>query len=294
MENKIWKYTFTLLFLTLLMIVIAIFQFPDNNLHIIACNVGQGDAILITYGSTQILTDGGPDNKVLDCLGKYLPFWDKEIELVISTHPDFDHSTGLVGVLKNYKVDELVINPIDPGTQIYQALKKEVGGGGIPVVNPTVGTKLGLGLIYLDIESPEDQLFSKLSSSNPNDKLSRYSISKDTNLYSIVYKLSFKNFSGVFTGDMPPEVSDSLASSWQARSVDYIKIPHHGSSNGITDNFLKVSMPKVAVISVGKNSWGFPREDVLKMLQENNVKVYRTDQNGDVELITDGEKYWIK
>lgn len=294
METKIWKYTFGLLTLSLILIVIALLQFPDANLHIVACNVGQGDAILVTYGSTQILTDGGPDNKVLDCLGKYLPFWDKEIELVISTHPDSDHSTGLVGVMRSYKVDELMINPIDPGTQVYQALRKEVGGRGIHVINLVAGMKLGLGLIYLDVDSPNDQMFSKLSLNSTYDKLSKYIITKDTNLYSIVYKLSFKNFSGVFTGDMSPEVSDSLAASWQAGSVDYIKIPHHGSSNGITENFLKVSMPKVAVISVGKNSWGFPREDILKMLQENNVKVYRTDQMGDVVLTTDGEKYWIK
>lgn len=293
MENKIWKYTFGLLTLILLLIVIALFQLPDANLHIIACDVGQGDAILITYGSTQILTDGGPDNKVLDCLGRYLPFWDREIELVISTHSDSDHLTGLVSVMKDYKVDELLINPIDPGTQIFQALRKEVGGRGIPVINPTVGTKLGLGLIYLDILSPNDELFSKLSLKNTGDNLSKYGIANDTNMFSIVYKLSFKNFSGVFTGDMPPEVSDNLADLWQMGTVDYIKIPHHGSTNGITDNFLKAIKPKIAVISVGKNSWGFPREEVLKILQSNDIKVYRTDQTGDVVLTTDGKKYWI-
>lgn len=290
---KLWKYVFTLLIFVLAAIVIAIFQFPDSNLHIIACDVKQGDAILIIQGSTQILTDGGPDNKVLDCLGKYLPFWDREIELVISTHPDSDHSTGLVGAMKNYKVNKLIINPIDPGTQIYEALKKEVGGGGIEVVNPTPGMKLRLGLIYLDIVSPTEQMFTKLSTVNVENNLAKYSISSETNYYSITYLLSFKNFKGIFPGDIPPEISDKLASTLSVGSADYIKIPHHGSVNGLTENLLMAVMPKIAVISVGKNQWGLPKPEILALLAKYNARVFRTDQMGDVEVITDGEKYWI-
>jgi competence protein ComEC len=74
--------------------------------------------------------------------------------------------------------------------------------------------------------------------------------------------------------------------------VDYIKVPHHGSKNGLTENLLKVVVPKVAVISVGKNPWGFPHKEVLDLLEKYNVKILRTDKMGDVEIITDGEKIW--
>jgi len=77
-------------------------------------------------------------------------------------------------------------------------------------------------------------------------------------------------------------------------TVDYIKIPHHGSINGLTENFLRASMPKIAVISVGKNSWGHPREEILEMLAKYNVRVFRTDKMGDIELVSDGKKYWLK
>jgi len=298
---RIWRYIFFVLLLFLVVIIIAIVQLPDGNLHIVACNVGQGDAILVTYGSTQILTDGGPDNKVLDCLGRYMPFWDRKIELAISTHPDSDHSTGLLGVLRNYKVDALLINPIDPGTQIYQLLKNEVGDRGIPVINPVDGTKLRLGLIYLDVVNPTDELFSKLSPGVVGDKLSGYSIGKDTNLYSIVYKLSYKNFSGIFTGDMPPEVSDNIAETWQMGAIEYIKVPHHGSKNGLTQNLLEKIVPSdasdnppIAVISVGKNSWGFPAPEILDVLRRYNFRVLRTDQMGDVEVVSDGERFWVR
>lgn len=290
---KAWKYTLFFLILILAAITIAIFQFPDNNLHIIACDVGQGDAILVIQGSRQILTDGGPDNKVLDCLGRHMPFWDREIELVISTHPDADHSTGLVGVMKNYKVDKLLINPIDSGTQIYQALVSEVGGGGVDVINPTAGMKLGIGLIYLDILSPTQQMFEKLSVINWDDMLSKYLLKDETNFYSISYLLSFKNFKGLFPGDIPPEISDMLAGNWTLGSVKYIKIPHHGSTNGITENLLKKVMPNIAVISVGDNQWGLPKPEILALLAKYNARVFRTDQMGDVEVITDGEKYWV-
>lgn len=301
MQRHFWKYTFGLLILICAAIFLAILHFPDKNLHIIACNVGQGDAILVTYGGTQILTDGGPDKSVLTCLGRHMPFWDREIELVISTHPDSDHSTGLIDVLQNYSVGEIVINSIDPGTQIYKALEKEVGGRGIPIINPTAGMELGIGLIHLDILSPNDALLGRLAVKDAESRLLKFSAANETNLYSVVYRLSFKNFSGLFPGDVPPEISDELAANWSMGTVNYIKVPHHGSVNGLTENLLKATMPndlpagrQVAVISLGKNPWGFPRPEILAMLSKYNFNVLRTDQMGDIEVVTDGEKYWLR
>lgn len=291
---KLWKYIFSTLLLVLAVIVLAISQLPDSNLHIISCDVGQGDAILITYKEIQILTDGGPDNSVLECLGRHMPFYDREIEVVISTHPDSDHITGLVSVLQGYKVGKILINPIDSGTEVYKALVLEVGGRGVQVVNPTTGMQLGIGLIHLDILNPTDELFSKVSPDDEESDLARYKRIKDTNLYSIVYRLSLKDFSGLFTGDMPPEISDSLAKDWSNGHLNYIKVSHHGSINGITENLIKVTTPDIASISVGKNRWGFPRPEILDILNRNNVQVLRTDQMGDVEVVTNGEKMWVR
>jgi competence protein ComEC len=153
--------------------------------------------------------------------------------------------------------------------------------------------RLGVGLIYLDILNPSEDLYSGLVVNNSDDKLAKYRISGVTNLYSIVYKLSFKNFSGFFTGDMPGEISDKLAALGGVEPVNYIKVPHHGSVNGLTENLLKVLMPKIAVISVGKNIWNFPRPEILDMLGQYGVKILRTDKSGDIELVTDGAGYWI-
>lgn len=273
-----------MLVLIIAILAIAIIQLPDSNLHVIACDVGLGDAILIVQGKIQILTDGGPDNRVLECLGRYLPFWDKNIELVISTHPDADHLTGLPGVIKKYNVDKILINPTDPGTQVYQALENAVGSQGVGVINPVVGMQLRLGLIQLEIVSSSDR---------PKTGESTLK-TENTNENSIVYLLNYGQFKGLFTGDMTPMVSDRLALKLPTQQVDYIKIPHHGSSNGITENLLEALMPKIGVISVGKNIWNFPRPEILEMLGRYGVKTLRTDEVGDIQVITDGKSVWIK
>jgi competence protein ComEC len=267
-------------FLTLLVagVWIAIFQIPDANLHIIACDVGQGDAILVTYKNTQILTDGGPNDGVLDCLSDHIPFWDRNIELVISTHPDADHSSGLIEVVKRYNTETILINRLDPGTQVYKALENAVGSRGVRVINPDDGMVLRLGMIQLDILHP----------------LSDFESTK-TNEYSIVSLLSYASFEAIFTGDIEQDISNELIINNKIRKVDYIKIPHHGSINGMTENLLKAIEPKIAVISVGaKNPYGHPRQEIIDMLSKQGVKTLRTDEMGDVEVITNGSEYWIK
>jgi competence protein ComEC len=295
---KFSKYIFYFLLLILLGVGIAISQLPDDNLHIIVCDVGQGDAILFVYKNIQVLTDGGPDSKVISCLGKYMPFWDREVELVISTHPDADHSTGLIDVIKKYKVDKMLINPIDSGTQTIKVLQNLVKTHGIGVVSPIEGQEIRIGLIYLDIVNPSASQINALTEKIDTSPLHFYKPIDQTNEYSISYKLSFGKFSGLFTGDFGPKTSDRLADAIalsEVERVNYIKIPHHGSKNGITANLLKELMPKTAVISVGKkNRYGHPHQEILDMLAKYNVRIFRTDKLGDVEFITDGEKYWMR
>lgn len=292
---RVHKYLFGLFILIVIFLLVCIAEAPDKNLHIVACNVGQVDAILTVYGNVQILTDGGPDNSVLTCLGRHLPFWDRQIEMVISTHSDADHSFGLIEVFKRYKVDNLLINPIDPGTQQYLLLKNEVRSRATKVVNPYAGQRYRLGLIYLDIYNPTKSQFENKQTYKNQGLLDRYLIKDSTNDFSVVYKLNFGKFNGLFMGDSPSKISDLLAQSLTSKSYEYIKIPHHGSSNGLTQNLLEKIESKVAVISVGRdNLWGFPSEKVLNFLKEKNIKVYRTDEIGDVEVVTDGNSFRLE
>ncbi|MDP1710269.1 MAG: hypothetical protein Q8L28_01510 [bacterium] len=283
--NKIWKYIFITLLLILALTCLLILESPDSNLHIIACDVGQGDSILITYKNIQVLTDGGPNNNVLTCLSSHMPFWDREIELVILTHPQKDHYFGLIEVAKRYKLDNFLYNPLDVSSQEYKALESAMGGKGVNLINPRVGMTIRLGLMQLEIVHPHSK--DLVVGVNPSDV--------DPNLFSIVYLLNYGQFKGIFTGDMDPGTSESLASNWTKGSVNYIKVPHHGSKNGMTENLLKRLVPRVGVISVGRNNtYGHPHKEIMEMLKKYNVKTYRTDNDGEVEIVTNGKDFWKK
>ena len=97
------------------------------------------------------------------------------------------------------------------------------------------------------------------------------------------------------TGDLSPKATQQILERGLIKDVDYIKIPHHGSKNGLTLELLETSKPEIAVISVGrKNSYGHPHKEVLEMLASYGLRVLRTDEVGNVEIISDGKKWWIQ
>ncbi len=302
-----WKFTLVALSLITLVVWIGILASPDQNLYIITCDVGQGDAILAQLGRTQVLIDGGPGNLVTNCLGNHMPFWDREIEVVILTHPQKDHYEGLIEVFRRYDVQLFLATALDSSSPDYKALKDQVGGSAVRVVNPTIGTTIRLGLMHLDILHPPHQFFDKndagLAHRSQDGVLGTYTTSKDPNDFSIVTILSYKDFDALLTGDIGPKISDlvaeelvlRLASLAQDDGIEYLKVPHHGSKNGLTKELLDVTNPKVAVISSGKNNqYGHPHEETIKLLSERWIKILRTDEMGDVEIVTDGQRYYIK
>ncbi len=241
----------------------------DDKLHIIACNVGQGDSILIQKSSTQILIDGGPTNKVLDCLGRHMPFWDREIELVVLTHPQEDHYGGLIDVFKNYKVDLFGEYSRKSSNKSYEVLRNEVGSKGVKGITLLSGTDMRLGKIYLDTVWP-------------NGGVEKENVNDD----GVVILLKYGQFKALFTADVENEVSDILSRNRELENINYIKVNHHGSKNGLSQMLLDTTSPETAVISSAKNnSYGHPHKLILDMLSNSNVKILRTDEIRDVDYI---------
>jgi len=279
---RIWKTVFISELLVIASLTLAFLSFDNRKFKIIACDVGQGDAILSIYGKIQILIDGGPDSKVLDCLGKYIPYWDNTLELVILTHPDKDHFGGLIDVFERYEVLNYLKTKAINSSQDYQVLESIVGSKGIDTIYATDELDIRLGKIYLDIL-------------NPKDSSKAYIEDKDLNNSSIVFTLRFKNFEALLTGDIEIEGINELIKEGKISEVEYIKIPHHGSKNNITSGLLRFSSPEVAVISVGENSYGHPSQEVLDLLQKYNIsKTYVTSRDRDVIVETDGDFWWVK
>jgi len=245
--------------------------------------VGEGDGVLITYRSSEILIDGGPNAKVIDCLSKHMPFWDREIEAVILTHPDRDHMAGLIDVFKRYRVKNFIENYTQTSKVEYQVLKSLVRGSGARVVTAGEGTGIGMGKIHLDILNGfEDNKLEKTTESD-----------SETNDLSLVTYLKYNKFEAIFTGDAPSGVLEHLYSfGYLPDSVNYIKISHHGSKTGLTRALLELIRPNMAIISVGKNNYGHPAEEILNLLREKRVDIFRTDLDGDIEIISDGESWW--
>lgn len=281
--KALWNYILIGLTLVVITIWMAVLAYPEKELRLIACEVGQGDAILVVYGSTQILVDGGPDDKILDCLASKMPFWDRKIEVVVLTHPQLDHFGGLREIFERFEVELFLSTDFDPSTQEYRALENIVGGSGVKRVGATSGMVVRSDLMHLDIVWPL------------NSRVLGAKEGKDTNDYSIVIILKLENFDALLAGDIGPAVIDEVIKTGKIRNVEYIKVPHHGSKNGLTKDLLDVSMPEVAVISVGANNrYGHPHGEILNILEEKNIKIYRTDQLGDVEIVTDGQKWWVE
>ncbi len=302
--KKIWYFSFVFLLVISVFVWFLLITYPSNNLKIIACDVGQGDAFLVSIRDFQILVDGGPNDRVLKCLSRNMPFWDKKVEVVILSHPEKDHFLGLISVFKYYEVNYLFTTPLNNSSHDWKVLKDVVGGSDTKVLNPRAGDKYRLGLIYIDIFSPSEDFLSayleKNNSYNGKDGLGLFESKKDPNEFSLVFLLSYKNFDALFTGDINNSISDMMAKKYSSyldkeRKIEYLKVPHHGSKNGLSSNLLSVINPKVAVISVGEaNPYGHPHEEIIKMLENHKIKIIRTDKVGDIFMETDGDYMRIR
>lgn len=265
------RYLIFALFLATVLVWISIYQRPDNKLHLIFCNVGQGDAILVIQGSFQALIDGGPNRRVLDCLSGHLPFWDRTIELAILTHPEADHFTGLIDVTDRYNIKEFVSNGLVVERTGFREFQKVVVKEGALVHTARSGEKIRVGLLDFSVLNP-------------------ITTSVDINETSLVFKLSFGDFDALLTGDISQKIENQLI----IGPVEILKVAHHGSKYSSSEEFLAKVSPALAIISVGKNSFGHPTKEVLDRLSQIGAKIMRTDQNGEIEIVSDGKNWHVK
>jgi len=276
--------------------------FSDNKLHLVFCDVGQGDAILIRKNTFEILIDGGPGKKVLSCLSENMPFWDREIEVMVLTHPEADHLNGLIPVLERYKVNNFISSPAGNTSAGFKKLKDLVEEKEIPVKNLYAGGKMSFeGLELFSLWPEKEWLLSKLDSSDL--AVSAYAkalagkavlgaqTSNNRNDFSLVFHLKYGQFDALLTGDADERVQDEMMAVSIVPEVEVFKVPHHGSKTGMIDEYLEAADPELAVISVGKNRWGHPTKEILERLRYLDIEILRTDQDGEVEIVTDGKGY---
>lgn len=299
------KYIFYFSTVVLILSGYILNQWPDSALHLVFCDVGQGDSILLSYHSTQVLIDGGKDEKVLACLEKFLPFWDKNIEIIIATHPDADHIDGLSTVFEQYSSNLVVTNGAVKETTDFadfkEALSRKLAANTKHMVLQkgdvlTIGSQLRLSVLSPQVlktdvvEETSGLTETQLWDEQPLDKNSQIG----SNDRSIVTLLEYKNTSMLLTGDLEEKGELSLLEHGLIPDVDILKVGHHGSKTSTSPRFLAKVRPEISVISSGaNNTYGHPAPEKVSLLHAAHSLIYRTDQQGTLHFATDGEKIWF-
>jgi len=277
-QDKIVKKLFSPLVVVVLSIAFfgvwySYFSPENKNLRVTYLDVGQGDSTLIQFPDGKVaLIDGGPDKKVLEDLGRKLPFYKRGIDVVFLSHPHADHMVGLIYVLQRYKVGRVVVTEGIHETPEYREFIDIVKNKNIPMTLAREGVAFDFsGGVKMNTLYPH----TGISSDNPND-------------LSEVLLLTFRNNEFLFTGDLEKDATESMLSRSKKLRVDVVKVPHHGSKDAYDENLYAMLKPEVAVISVGENKYGHPSLMTLSFFEKIGIKYFRTDKEGDISLFSDG------
>ena len=270
--------------LVAILVWIGVFSLPDGRLHVSFLDVGQGDAILIrTPDGKTVLLDGGPSPAILMSeLGRRLPFWDRTVDLLILSHADDDHITGLLPVLERYDVGQVVEPGWRLGTPVYAEWERLIDERGISRTFPRAGTQIDLGRgVSLEVLHPGDVWIEGSGS--------------DTNNNALVMRLTMGHASFLLTADIEVEAEKRLLSAKADLDCTILKVPHHGAATSLGIDFLRAANPQVGIISVGRdNDFGHPAESTITRLNDAGVLILRTDEVGSIDVVTDGRSYSVK
>ena len=271
MRNKI--------FLSILIIISLLIGCDKKSLlsiHMI--DVGQGDSILVqTPTNKNILIDGGDEDSENIIISYLRQKRIKTIDIIIATHPDSDHIGSLDNIIKKFNVNSIYMPEQSTDSEAYQNL-----------INSCTDKNLSIQHLYKnDVLNIDNNINIYV--------LSPSYIQEESNLNSIVFKLTFNDNSFLFMGDAEEENEKEILHSFKLNNINFIKIGHHGSNSSSSLEFIKKISPDIAAISCGyKNQYGHPHREGINNLKQNHVSIYRTDRIGDIVFYSDGEIIFTK
>ena len=262
----------------LLFLAVSSVAFASENLTAHFIDVGQGDSILLQFDGKNVLIDGGiqeMDPRVETYLKTHGV---SSLDLLVATHPHEDHIGGLITILKDFPVKQVLDSGQPDSSQVYETFLTLIDQKNILYKVAQRGQKINLDTnLKTDVLSPPSTLFSD-----------------DLNQNSIVLKVTYNKVSFLLMGDAGFEAENSIKAAGYDLKSDILKVGHHGSSSASGTSFLAKVKPAISIIEVGTgNDYGHPTQKTLNALQSIGSEIYRTDTNGNIVITTDGTSYSI-
>ncbi|SHJ46551.1 cell wall-binding repeat-containing protein [Clostridium magnum] len=243
-----------------------------EDLKVSFIDVGQGDSILIqTPNGKNMLIDAGPTEASSTVTSYLSGLGITQLDVIAGSHPHEDHLGGMSTVINMFKVGKIYMPKVTTTTHTFEDVITAIKNKGLSIDTPIAGTTVDLDPdVKLEILAPNSESY------------------EDLNNYSIVFKLTYGNKSFLFTGDAEDVSEKEMLSKGYDLKADVLKVGHHGS-NSSTASILSAVSPQYAIISVGKgNDYGHPTQATMDKLKNAGVTVYRTDENGTVVAVCDG------
>ena len=265
------------IYILIILIIHKFYPYINSNLEVTYLDVGQGDSTFIKFPHNQsnILIDtGGLVNSDYHVtISKTIPYLKSKgitkIDCLILTHGDYDHMGETINLINNFKVSNVIFNCGN-----YNSLEKEL----ILALNNKKINYVSC-IKKLKINKTSFQFLNTREYNNEND---------DSNVIYFEYYYKF-----LLMGDAGTKKEKDIIEKYNLNNIDFIKIGHHGSNTSSSKEFINEINPKYSLISVGKNNkYGHPNQSVLDTLK--NSKIYRTDEDGSIEIKVNKNKYRIK
>jgi competence protein ComEC len=259
----------------------------QGRLQIYALDVGQGDSsLIISPEGKSVLVDAGTPQAADEVVAALRKRDIRTLDLAVATHPHADHIGGMRQVIENFGVKNFLDSGQEYASKEYQRMLKAIEDKGIKFIPAKKGMKFDLDSgVELEVLNPQgnDQWIREVRRGGSVE-----------NANSVVLRLSYGNFYMLFTGDAETETEDLMMKSGVPLRAQVLKVGHHGSRYATSARFLEAVAPEAAVISVGAgNKYGHPAQQTLDRLRNAGVKIYRTDLNGEIAIVTDGNTFEI-